>query len=93
MSRKSNVRYIKPETVSRGDVIRVTWKWRDTEKSVVGTVASIQHYTHSTEYETAEGEVLFTRWRVNPPFKLTIALLDRPSDRTPEMFELEPSNA
>lgn len=68
--------YIKPETICIGDVIRVTRKYKDVEISEVGKVASRQHFSHSTEYQTAEGHVLLEQF-YSTPQKVTVTLLQR----------------
>lgn len=69
-------RYIKPETICIGDLIRVTRKHKDVEISVVGKVASRQHFPRSTEYQTANGYVLLEQF-YSTPEKVTVTLLHR----------------
>lgn len=81
-------RYIKPETICIGDVIRVTEKKRDTTVSVVGTVAKRERGRNYTEYVTAEGVTLLETY-THDDRKYTVTLLDRPAERTPHLFIVE----
>lgn len=74
-------RYIKPETICIGDLIRVTRKHKDVEISVVGKVASRQHFPHSTEYQTVEGYVLLEQFYTTPE-KVVVTLLQREYTQT-----------
>jgi len=76
MRKSSPIRHIKPETICIGDVIRVTHKHKDVEKSVVGKVAKRDHYPRSTEYTTAEGVVLLEHFYATPQ-KVTVTLIQR----------------
>jgi hypothetical protein len=84
----SKPRYIKPETICIGDTIRVTRKHKDAEISVVGKVAFRRVFNHSTEYQTEQEQVLLEHFRYTPQ-KLTVTLLDRPSDHTPTLPGME----
>jgi len=84
----AKVRYIRPETICIGDIIKVSWNHKDVIKSIQGEVAHREHYTHSTEYSTAEGQVLCTHWRYQKPdFRVTLIL--RKSDTNPALFNME----
>lgn len=80
-------RHIKPETIVIGDTIRVTRKHKDVTVSTVGTVADRQHYTHSTEYLTADGVTILEYFRVTDK-TVTVTLLNRPSEILPSLFEM-----
>jgi hypothetical protein len=73
-------RYIKPETIVLGDVIRATVKNKDVEISHVGAVARREHNAASTEYISAEGVTLLEVYRFDDR-KIRVTLLDRPADR------------
>jgi hypothetical protein len=88
MRKTQTVRYIKPETICIGDVIRVTRKFKDTEQSVVGRVADRQQHTYSTEYSTAEGVVLYEHFRFNQQ-KVTVTLLERPLSNLTPLFDFD----
>lgn len=74
---KHQAKYVKPEVVHIGDVIRVTEKHHDTEVSTVGKVASREYDGSWRELRTAEG-VLLTKYNpsLRPISKATVTLLE-----------------
>lgn len=84
MTRTNKARYIKPETICIGDLIKVTRKFKDAEISEVGRVAYRDHEGRYTDYLTSEGYLLVQLIAgVTYPRKIT--LLDREADRLPGM--------
>lgn len=77
-------RYIKPEVISIGDTIRVTWKEKDVTRSHVGVVATRRIDGKMTHWETAEGITLLSRHGITHataggtlyPFPATVTLLE-----------------
>jgi len=53
-------RYVKPHTLRIGDAIRVVWKERDVEFSIVGKVGEITEHGYRTWYMTAGRFAMFT---------------------------------
>lgn len=84
----NTARYIKPETICVGDVIRVTEKRQDVEVSTVGTVARRNYGTNFTEYVTEQGVTLLEVYTFDDR-KIRVTLLDRQSDRTPHLYLVE----
>lgn len=87
MRKTQTVRYIKPETICIGDVIRVTRKHKDVEISTVGRVANRQVYNYSTDYVTADGVTLYEHVRYAPIQKVTVTLIERPADKLEPLFD------
>ena len=56
-------RYIKPETIRIGDVIRVTHHDEDAEYGVKGRVMAREHATEGTFWKTATDKILLYRDR------------------------------
>ena len=84
MTSTNKARYIKPETICIGDLIKVTRKHKDVEISEVGRVADRQHAGRFTSYLTAEGHEIVEAI-AGVPYTRKITLLDRPADRLPGM--------
>lgn len=55
---KSRPKYVKPETVNRGDLIRVTWETGDASRSIQGVVAEREYQGSSRVLTTADGHEL-----------------------------------
>lgn len=72
-------RYIKPEVICIGDLIRVTVQNKDTEVSTVGRVARREINNYYTEYLTTDGVTLLEHMRYHPE-KVVVTLLDRKED-------------
>lgn len=81
MRTSAPVRYIKPETICIGDVIRVTTKHKDIETSVVGRVARREVYNYSTDYITNEGVTILEHFRYTGS-SATVTLLERANNVT-----------
>ena len=62
-------------------MIRVSRKHKDVEISIVGKVASRQQFSHSTEYQTADGYVLLEQFWSTPD-KVVVTLLQRDYQQT-----------
>lgn len=56
-------KYIRPESINLGQLIRISWKEKDVEHSVTARPAKRDHETFGTVYTTAEGVKLLTLWR------------------------------
>ena len=59
----------------------MTRKHKDVEISVVGKVASRQHFPRSTEYQTSDGYVLLEQFYTTPE-KVVVTLLQREYTQT-----------
>jgi hypothetical protein len=83
-----SARYILPETIVIGDVIRATIKNKDVEISSVGVVARREHTQSGTEYISPDGVTLLETYRFDDR-KVRVTLLDRPADRAQTLPGME----
>jgi len=51
-------RTVKPETINRGDLIRVTWTTGDVERSILGRVAEREYQGRTRVLSTSDGQEL-----------------------------------
>jgi hypothetical protein len=85
MTTRFNTRYIRPEHIKTGDLIRVGWGNSDVKESIMGRVTAISLFEGNTEWWTDGGALLLQRNNAGsshpadkPGVKVTVALLDRP---------------
>lgn len=82
MSRMPRVRYIKPETIVLGDLIRVASKVDGVEVARLGRVEDRAHEGSATVYRTAEGGEVLRYIRENTR-DMTVTLIEPSPRRQP----------
>lgn len=85
MSAIDKPKYIKPESICIGDTIIVRNEMQDSVVSYTGTVNTRHHYSHTTEYATAQGVVLLACHAdgTTAPPNCTITLVNRKANEHP----------
>lgn len=82
------VRYIKPESICIGDLIKVSWAAYGVSTSRVGVVARRDVLVHTTEYRSKEDGLLVRHIRYEKP-NFVVTLIARAAEKEPTLFELE----
>ena len=80
-------RYVKPEQLYIGDLVRVTWETGDTERTITGRIARRDYEGGVRVFTTGDGHELF-RWHPANARSFRITLLEESRTRYPETIPL-----
>lgn len=84
--RKPEPRYVRPENLGIGDMIRASWLVDDVRISREGKIAKREYDGQFRVFLTNAGHELF-RWHPSYPREIRVTLLDRAPVPQPTLFD------